>query len=117
MANTCWVLTHDDGEDLDNDGVMHFATEETAAKFAADYSLPHKPRQLDGPCITVECACCAYVYDQDEDGDVHFASLEEAERLLLAEPSSEWDWTKDADGLKCPTCRKGPCDQEADTHG
>ncbi|MEO3860943.1 hypothetical protein [Acrocarpospora sp. B8E8] len=111
MANTCWTLTHD-GEDLTHDLVVHYATEAQATEHATVYGLPHKPRQLEGPCLSVDCSCCAYVFDEDEEGFVHFESTTEIEQLL-----PEHGWKCDGDIWVCPTCVAGPCDREADIHG
>ena len=120
MADTaCWVLTNSDGEDLDQDGVPHFASEQKAAEYAArpgDYVLPDvspgfKPRQLDHLCVTVACSGCGYVYDEDEDGIAHFDDRAEAEKAL----AGHWKFTRDE--ALCDECKPGVCDRSVDEHG
>lgn len=112
MAEPCWTLTYPNG-----DAVPHFRAEEIARERAATYLVPGlgapQPRRLDQPCITVSCGCCEYVFDEDEDGAVHFTDLTEAAGIL-----PHCCWTQQPDGSwRCETCSKGPCDLEADTHG
>jgi hypothetical protein len=114
MADTaCWVLTNADGVDLDQDGVPHFPSEkhakEQVAKIEGDEVF--KPRRLDHLCVTLACSCCHYVYDEDEDGVLHFASMAEAEKAL----ANFWKLTRDE--TLCPYCTVGPCDREAGNHG
>lgn len=123
MADTktapCWVLTNADGEDLDQDGVPHFPTEEKAAEHArrtdpwAGWETPagFKPRQLDHVCVILACSCCEYVYDEDEDGICHFDSPDEAEKAL----AGFWEFTGGV--AKCDACKVGPCDPERGDHG
>lgn len=111
----CWVLTNDVGDDLEQDGAPHFPDEKHAAEYAsrAYVEVPpgFKPRQLDHLCVTVECSCCEYVFDEDEDGVVHWESLAEAEKGLK-------DFWEFADGVtRCDACKVGPCDPEAGEHG
>lgn len=109
----CWVLTNEDGTDLDQDGVPHFPSEkhatEEAAKIEGDEVF--KPRRLDHLCVTLACSCCEYVYDEDEDGIAHFDSRAEAEKML----AGFWEFT--GGEAKCHACKFGPCDPEAGDHG
>lgn len=111
MAENCWVLTHD-GEDHEHDAIVHFSIEDQAVDHANWAKIPHRPRQLDAPCQSVSCSCCAYAFDEDEDGVVHFASEAEIDEVL-----TDHGWKRDGDDRRCPYCVTGPCDQEADTHG
>lgn len=77
----------------------------------SDLGVP-APRRLDRPCITVACSCCEYVFDEDEDGVVHFVDLAEAALCL-----PQYGWTQVDGAWQCETCTAGPCDLEADTHG
>jgi hypothetical protein len=108
----CWVLTNDDGTDLDQDGVPHFPTETVAAENASHLADEvFNPRQLAHLCVTVACSCCDYLYDEDEDGIAHFDSFEEAAKML----AGFWEF---ADGeAKCDACKVGSCDSEAGEHG
>ena len=114
MADTaCWVLTNEDGTDLDQDGVPHFPSEKLAAEEAAKIEGDEvfRPRQLAHPCVTLACSCCDYLYDEEEDGIAHFDSREEAEKML----ANFWDFN---DGVaKCDACKVGPCDSERGDHG
>ncbi|MER6575783.1 hypothetical protein [Nonomuraea sp. NPDC001023] len=114
MSDTpCWVLTNEQGTDLDQDGVPHFPTEKHAADEAAKIEGDEvfKPRQLAHLCVTAACSCCDYIYDEDEDGIAHFDSLGEAEKAL----AGFWEF---ADGkAKCDACKTGACDPEAGEHG
>ncbi|MEQ4725042.1 hypothetical protein [Nonomuraea sp. B19D2] len=112
MSAPCWVLTNSDGEDFDDaDGVPHFPTMEKAADRAAILADAWKPRQLDHGCVTVTCICCAYTYDEEEDGLTHFADVAEAEKLLAN------FWSFASGQAKCDACTAGPCDPERGDHG
>jgi hypothetical protein len=116
MANTaCWVLTNDIGDDLEQDGTPHFSNQKRATEYAADENAEvppdFKPRQISHLCITVECACCEYVFDEGGDGVVHWENLAEARKGL----KGSWEFT---DGVgKCEVCVEGPCDAERGDHG
>jgi hypothetical protein len=114
MADTaCWVLTNENGIDLDQDGVPHFPREKIAASEAAkiEGDEAFTPRQLAHPCVVVQCSCCDYLYDEDEDGIAHFDSREEAEKML----AGSWEFA--GGEAKCDACKVGPCDREAGDHG
>ncbi|MGW4422763.1 hypothetical protein [Streptosporangium sp. NPDC004631] len=112
----CWTLTYPCGTDAgDTDGVPHFSTEELAQEEASTYRGPlgtPAPRRLDQPCVVVRCGCCEYVFDEDEDGQMHFVDLAEAAGVL-----PQYGWTQVSGAWRCETCAAGPCDLEADTHG
>lgn len=98
----CWVLTNDDGPSEE-----HFPTEGMAADFATRcLEGVWTPHQLGHVCITVSCAGCAYVYDEEGDGIGHFADITEAEKVL---PEAE-GWAHTAEGWLCQPCNAGECD-------
>lgn len=45
-------------------------------------------------CIAISCDACDYTYDQDEDGQVHFDDIAEAQSM-----AKDVDWFIGADGI------------------
>jgi hypothetical protein len=106
----CWVLTDEHGADHDDYGsVIHHESAATAANWATEFHIEgYRPRQIDSTCMCVSCSCCGYVYDEDDDGCVHFESLDEARPILVQGEG----WTVTEDGTwKCQPCAAGECDE------
>lgn len=87
ITNTepCWTLVRPDGTNV-SEFEPHFDTEAQAAEAALRYRtgivLDEVPQRLNGPC-SIATAACGYVYDQDGEGQEHWASAEELHAHLL----------------------------------
>lgn len=106
----CWVLTDEHGADHDDYGlVVHHASVSAALSWAVSEEIEgYAPRQLDKPCMVIRCTCCGYVFDEDEDGIVHFEDLGEARKVLAA---ADGGTVADDGTAKCQPCATGECDE------
>lgn len=107
-ADPCWTLVRPDGSNV-SDFEPHFDTEaqaaEAAKRYLTDGEPTPKPDRLAGPC-SIATAACGYVYDEDGEGQEHWASAEELHAHLL---TAEW---RDLPGgeMHC-SADPGECDE------
>lgn len=118
MADTaCWVLTNgvDDYRDEEG-GAPHFPSEDRATEYVtwsgSEALIELKSRQLGYVCVTVSCTCCEVVYDEEEEGVVHFDDMPKAEKFL-----TQCGWKLTREQTLCEYCKVGPCDPERGDHG
>ncbi|MDH2424806.1 hypothetical protein [Sphaerisporangium sp. TRM90804] len=112
-ARRCWILVYPDGESVDLDGEVHYASDVDAAKDAPRYtndSGAPTPEQLDEACVSIACSCCGTVFDEDGNGAVeHHPTVESARSVAVL-----CGWTLAEDGTqKCEPC-SGDCDCQDD---
>ena len=80
----CWVLTDEQGVDwIDGDCVQHFPGREAAEQVKVAQAPAGRelhPRRLDERCVTLACACCETLLDEEGEGEIfHIAPSEIAE--------------------------------------
>ena len=97
----CFQLVYSNGEPVDTgDGIPHFPTHDKAAEAASNYKCSlgtPEPEQLHAVCLTISCARCEYLLDEDE--EIFHVLPQEVDATLDC-----WDW-KVVDGERlCPTC-------------
>ncbi len=107
MDARCWVQTDARGGDWHEDRVAHFDTEAEAREDMArmrtndDYEPGYGPedvRQLDGPCLIVNCVRCGEEFEGDEFTHVHWPDASTADAV------SDGEWWRDDDGaFYCPS--------------
>lgn len=107
----CWVVTPDPPLD-DGPGDRHFTTEAEARQYAADMTSddtddygPGRRRvwnvtHRDKPCATLTCdgEDCGYVFDEDDEGIVHFDDAEQAHRSQTSSNPMVPAWRFATDG-------------------
>lgn len=103
----CWTLVRPDGGDV-SEFEPHFDTETQATEAASRYTdagVVPLPKRLDQLC-SVATAVCGYVYDEEGEGQEHWASAEELHAHLLTV-----DWRDLPDGQMHCSADPGGCDE------
>lgn len=102
----CWHLIDKDGSVYEGgDGQSHYESEQDAAEVAdcldGDDVPEYAPKQLDRPCVTVDCDVCGEGIDTDDGSIPHFDS-----EVFARSNVADYDWVISEGGrVLCEQCR------------
>jgi hypothetical protein len=85
-ADLCWIVRrHGESDEAANE--RHYLGEQEARDEATVLAEGGETgltiEQLDSPCLTLRCQGCDYLLDEDDEGVIHFESIEQAHEYAV----------------------------------